>query len=326
MSLNLVSEGSRRFKRGAAWREGNPVAERSMEGVFPILVTPFDEQARVDEESLRRLVEFNLDAGVHGLGVALGSEIFRLSEAELLHVTRIVVDQARGRVPVVINTGAQGTEIAVLYSRTAEDAGADALMVMPPTLVPAGAAETEAYYQAISDTVQIPIFIQDAGPVPVPAGLARRIAERCEHIRYIKVESLPPPLKVAEAVEAAGDLLTVFGGAGGNTLIEELRRGSRGTMPSCSQPEAFVEVWNRCRAGDERGARAHFDRTIAPVNRIANLGWAAFYHANKEILRRRGVLRSAHVRGPIAALDEVTARELQALIDELYGSEAGATR
>jgi 4-hydroxy-tetrahydrodipicolinate synthase len=106
--------------------------ESRMEGVFPILVTPFDEQLRVDEESLRRLVEFNLEAAVHGLGVALGSEIFRLTEAERLQVTRIVVDQARGRVPVVINTGAQGTELAVHYSRTAEDAGADALMVSRP--------------------------------------------------------------------------------------------------------------------------------------------------------------------------------------------------
>ena len=61
---------------------------RAMQGVFPILITPFDEAGRVDEESLRRLVEFNINAGVHGLGVALGSEIFKLSEAERDQVTR----------------------------------------------------------------------------------------------------------------------------------------------------------------------------------------------------------------------------------------------
>ena len=77
-------------------------------------------------------------------GVALGSEIFKLSEAERGQVTRIVVDQARGRVPVVINTGAPGTELAVLYSRTAEEDGADALMVMPPSFMPAGPAEVRA--------------------------------------------------------------------------------------------------------------------------------------------------------------------------------------
>ena len=59
-------------------RESSP----GWHGVVPILVTPFDDHSRVDEESLRRLVEFNIEAGVHGLGVALGSEVFRLSEAE----------------------------------------------------------------------------------------------------------------------------------------------------------------------------------------------------------------------------------------------------
>ena len=60
-----------------------------MRGVFPILVTPFDEQSRIDEDSLRSQVEFNLAAGVHGLGVALGSEVFKLSEAEREQVTRM---------------------------------------------------------------------------------------------------------------------------------------------------------------------------------------------------------------------------------------------
>src|SRR4030095_90202 len=117
----------------------------------------------------------------------------------------------------------------------------------------------------------------------------------------------------------AGDLLTVFGGAGGNTLIEELRRGSQGNMPSCSQADAFCEVWSRFHAGAPQGARAVFDRKIAPVNRIANMGWAAFYHANKEILRRRGGIASARRRRPTASPDEQTARELEDMIDELYG-------
>src|SRR5207245_2753534 len=130
-----------------------------------------------------------------------------------------------------------------------------------------------------------------------------------ERVRYIKVESAPPAENVAQAVAHAGDLLTVFGGAGGDHLLEELRMGSQGTMPSCSQPEAFVEVWDRFHRGDEAGARAVFDRKIAPVNRIAARGWSAFYHTHKEILRCRGILRTAKVRGPIAPLDDLTARE-----------------
>jgi dihydrodipicolinate synthase/N-acetylneuraminate lyase len=292
---------------------------QGFQGVFTILVTPFDDHLRVDEESLRRLVERNLEAGVHGLGVALGSEVFRLTEAERDQVTRAVVDQSRGRVPVVINTGGQGTDVAVHYSRCAEALGADALMVMPPTLVPTGPAETLGYFRSISDAVGIPIFIQDAPAAPVGAGLARALAQECEWVRYIKVETVPLPIRLGEAVDQAGDLLTVFGGASGAYFIEELRRGSKGTMPSCSAPEAYVEVWERYHAGDEPGARELFNRRIAPIIRLETLGWSAFYHTHKAILKRRGWIERTHSRGPLAALDEATRRDVDAVIEQLYG-------
>ncbi len=97
-----------------------------LHGIVPILVTPFDEVGRVDAESLRREVEFNIDAGVHGLGIALGSEVYKLADDERDLVVTTVVDQARGRVPVVMNTGALATDIAVRYSQQAEAAGVGA--------------------------------------------------------------------------------------------------------------------------------------------------------------------------------------------------------
>ena len=295
------------------------MSEQAMRGVVTILVTPYDEQYRVDVESLQRLVEFNVQAGVHGLGVALGSEIVALSEAERQQVTRTVVQQARGRVPVVINSGGPVAELAVLYSRMAAGDGADALMVRPPNFLPAGPDQVIAYFKAISDAARLPIFIQDTPETPVSGGLARRIAESCPNVRYIKVESLPPPYQVAQAVAACGDLLGVFGGAGGSFFVEELRRGAIGTMPSCSQPEAFVAVWDAYQRGDEHGAQQAMYRWILPVNRLATQAPAAFYHVHKEILRRRGIIRTANVRGPVAPLDPMTQRELAQTIDELYG-------
>jgi dihydrodipicolinate synthase/N-acetylneuraminate lyase len=294
------------------------MATNPLRGVFPILVTPFDEDSRIDQDSLRSLVEFNLESGVHGLGVALGSEVFKLTEAERVQVTRIVVDQVRGRVPVVINTGAAGTDLAVFYSQTAKRNGADALMVMPPTFMPVGPDEVLEYYRAISAAVQIPIFIQDTSSAPVSPTLARKIAEECEWVRYIKVESLPVAAKVAEMVSLAGDRLIIFGGAGGSYFIEEMRRGSAGTMPFCTQPEAFVEIWNSFQSGDEDAAREVFSRKILPVNRIAGLGAGLFYHVHKEILRQRGVIRTAKVRDPVPAMDDPTRQELQRVIEELY--------
>jgi 4-hydroxy-tetrahydrodipicolinate synthase len=145
-------------------------------------------------------------------------------------------------------------------------------------------------------------------------------------VRYIKVESLPPPYQVGQAVAACGDLLGVFGGAGGSFFVEELRRGAIGTMPSCSQPEAFVAVWDAYQCGDERAAQEAMYRWILPVNRLATQAPAAFYHVHKEILRRRGIIRTANVRGPVAPLDAMTQRELAQVIEELSYCEATAQR
>jgi dihydrodipicolinate synthase/N-acetylneuraminate lyase len=151
------------------------------------------------------------------------------------------------------------------------------------------------------------------------------MAEESRWVRYIKVESIPPAAKVADAVAQAGDILTIFGGAGGGYFIEEMRRGSVGTMPFCSQPEAFVEVWDHFQSGDQAGARATFDRVIAPINRVSAQATGAYYHVNKELLRQRGIIATAHVRHPSGPpLDDLTRRELQAIIDELYGAGASA--
>jgi len=290
----------------------------TMRGVFPILVTPFDRESQIDQDSLRSLVDFNLAAGVHGLGIALGSEIFKLSEAEREQITCTVVDQVNGRVPVVVNSGASGTDLAVHYSRIAEANGVDAIMLMPPSFMPISPQEILEYFQIISDAVSIPIFIQDTSSAHVPAGLALRIAEKCSRVRYIKVESMPITSKVADAVTTAGEWLVVFGGAGGNYFIEEMRRGSQGTMPFPSQPEAFVEVWNLFQRGDEVAAREVFTYKILPVNRLVEQSSGIFYAVHKEILLRRGVISTAKVRHPAPTIDENTSRELDQLIDELY--------
>src|ERR1700736_268139 len=116
----------------------------AMRGIFPILVTPFDDQERIDDESLRSVVEYTIGAGVHALGIALGSEILKLTEPERQQVISVVIDQTRGRVPVVVNTGAQASLTAALYSRQAEDLGATAVMCLPPSL--ASSAETRVYF------------------------------------------------------------------------------------------------------------------------------------------------------------------------------------
>ena len=288
-----------------------------LHGVVTILVTPFHDDGRIDEESLANLVAFNISAGVHGIGVALGSEIFKFNEAERAQVTRCVITAARKRVPVVINSGAAGTDLAVHYSKAAEVEGADALMVIPPSFMPASADEIFDYYVAIDRAVGIPIILQDVPQGPVPPGLALRIADVCRNVKYIKVETQPVTGKVAAMAAVASNKLTIFGGAGGSYFIEELRRGALGTMPFCSQPADFVAVWDAFRAGDEAAARARFDCTIMAINRLGNQGGDIFYGMHKQLLVRLGVIRNALVRSPTTAIDPITQGEIDALLSEI---------
>ena len=292
------------------------MANGTMKGIFPILLTPFDDDGRIDEESLRSEVEFNLAAGVHGLGLALGSELLKMTEEERQRVTKIVVDQVRGRVPVVVNTGAQSNVVAALYSRQAEELGASAVMCMPPSMGVSG-SEMRSYFKAISDAVRVPVWIQDTTYVVVPAGVIRQIAEESERVRYAKIESAPNPLKVQEAVQQAGHLITVFGGSAGTYFVEELRRGGVGTMPWPSTPEVFVKIWNRWQAGDRDGARETFERELLPILRVSSTGVRLGHTINKEILKRRGVIKSAHVRAPSDPLDALAEHELSETLERL---------
>jgi dihydrodipicolinate synthase/N-acetylneuraminate lyase len=110
--------------------------DRSLAGVHPILSIPFDAKGRIVWGDFERLIEWTVGHGVHGVGVAMTSEIYKLTEVERDEVTTFVVKFVRRRVKVVINTGAEGTDVAIHYSRRAEAQGADALMVRPPTTSP----------------------------------------------------------------------------------------------------------------------------------------------------------------------------------------------
>ena len=286
-------------------------------GVVPILVTPFHPDGSIDEESLASLIDYNIATGVHGLGVALGSEVFKFNEAERAQITRLTIKAVNGRVPVIINSGANGTDLAVFYSKAAEAAGADALMIIPPGFWPASPEEIFDYYQAIDRAVGIPIILQDVPQGPVSPSLALRLADACPNVKYIKVETLPVTAKVQAMSAAVDGRLTIFGGAGGSYVIEEMRRGADGTMPFCSQPDDFVAVWDAFQRGDEATARTRFDATIMAINRLGNQGGDVFYHIHKQLLVRRGIIRGSLVRSPTTPPDAITQREIDELLAQI---------
>jgi 4-hydroxy-tetrahydrodipicolinate synthase len=129
-------------------------------GVLPALITPFTEDGdAIDTESLASFVERLIDAGVGGLvpGGSTG-EFTTLTNAERRQLTEVTVEAAAGRVPVVAGTSALSTRETVELSVHAEQAGAAAVMVIPPFYDPPGWRELLAHYTAVADAISIPIM------------------------------------------------------------------------------------------------------------------------------------------------------------------------
>lgn len=291
-----------------------PAGATNLSGVYPILYTPFDEEGRVDFDDLAAEAEWLVSAGVDGVGVAVGSEVFKLTDWERDAVLKVAVAQVHGRARVVMHAGAAGTDVAVAYARTAAELGADALMVTPPSFLPVPADVTVEHYKRIAEAGGLPVFIQDIWTSPIAPALTVRIAQEVPLARYAKAETPPTPDRASELKQLGGEAVTVFGGFGGVNFVPELRRGSVGTMPGPAVPDAFVRAWALWRAGDEAGAEAEMAR-VAPLLTLLMRSLDGSYHLTKEILRRRGVIRSTGVRMPTQRPDEVTYRELARLLD-----------
>ncbi len=292
---------------------------QQMRGVYVILCTPFDERGAFDEESLRREIRFCLDAGVHGVvGPANASEFWTLTDEERRRFARIMVEEVAGRVPTVVGVTAGSAQAAVELARHAQEIGASAVMAMPPYARPVPATVIWEYYRALSEAVTIPIFIQNhdapLGTRLEPEFLARLVDE-IDHAWYVKEETLPPGRAISALLERAGPRLQgVMGGIGGRYLLDEYRRGACGTMPACQAADVHVQIWHALEQGDERTARNLHARLLPLLNYEALHGVAMY----KEVLRRRGVIRSNYVRAAAGnPLDVLDLRELDALLADL---------
>ena len=287
------------------------MAER-WRGIFTILLTPFHEDRSLDEASLRNEVDFVIAAGARGIVTPVNtSEFFLLADDERRRLAEIVVEQARGRVPVVIGTAAPATGTAIALTRHAREAGAAGVIAMPPYVVPLGPDGVRDYYARIAEAADgLPVVLQNVGGqvgVPMRADAVVKLAEAVPAIRYVKEETLPSTHRISELLRAAGGRLDgVFGGSGGRCLVDELRRGACGLMSGCQLVDAQVKVYDLLQAGDEDGARAAFVRQLPAQTLWGLVG----LKVAKEVLRRRGVFKTTACRKPDPDLDEHDLAEL----------------
>ena len=131
----------------------------NFEGTYVAMVTPFDENLQIDEEGFRSNINYLIDKGVSGLvGAGTTGESATISHDEHRKIIEILVDEVDGRVQTIAGTGSNATTEALDLTQFAQDAGADAALIITPYYNKPQQHALVQHYQAISDGTDIPII------------------------------------------------------------------------------------------------------------------------------------------------------------------------
>ena len=253
------------------------------------MVTPFSEDgAAVDEAALRRFVDWQIDAGVPGL-IPLGStgEFLSVTEDERTQIVEATVDQAAGRVPVVIGTADEFTDKAVRISQEAERLGADGVMVVPPYYSSPTEDELFVHYRRIAEAISILVMVYNnpntANVDLLPAFLAR--LSELDNVRYVK-ESSGDISRIREIDYLSKGRMTVFAGY---HAYDSIMLGAKGWVSVCGNivPRLSADVYDLTVAGrDTADGRDAYHRLLPLLDAISG---DRYVSATKAALRLIGM-------------------------------------
>ncbi len=292
----------------------------SLAGAFPVTVTPLDDQRNLDDDSYRRLIEYYSRAGVKGLTV-LGESAERdlLSEAERQKILTVTFDSMGGKLPIVVGTGNEDLQLTVQSSISAQSLGASAVMIPPPRRlktrpkIPNEDAIFD-YFSSVGDAIEIPMVIQDFPQTDRPKmspTLIGRLNREISNARYLKLEDPPTPLKLTRIHEIVGDRIKIFSALYGRNSFWDLVHGAVGIMTSSPTPEYLVAMYDSHAAGDLKKAFDIYLNTLPLVYYCNELGLAV----RKEILVKRGVIRTSKMKLPDRELADSQKKELADVLD-----------
>ena len=288
----------------------------ALRGAFTALVTPFTPAGTLDEAALRRLVRWQVLAGIDGL-VPCGTtgEAPTLSADERDRVIAITVETvaehpSRGRVAVVAGTGTNDTAATIRATRRAADLGADAALVVAPYYNRPDARMLLAHYRAVADEGGLPIVVYN---VPSRTGTnvdADTFLRLAEHPRVIAVKEASGNLEqIARICRDRPRDVAVLAGDDAWTL-PVLALGGDGVVSVASNevPGELVALCAAAEAGDWDGARRIHERWLPLF--LANFRGGPNPVPVKAALALMGLLEHDAVRAPLLPLEAAPRDEL----------------
>ena len=277
-------------------------------GSYTALITPFSN-GRVDEDAFRKLVEFQIESGTHGLvPVGTTGESPTLSHDEHDRVIELCIEQAAGRVPVIAGAGSNATAEAVRLARHAADAGADGVLIVSPYYNKPTQEGLYRHFTSVAEAVDVAVIVYD-----IPG----RSIVRVDDANLIRMNAAFPNISgIKDATSEVGRPPRILNALGNGfaqlsgedaTTLPYLAGGGHGAISVTSNiaPKALADMHNAWKAGDVKTAQA--------INaRMIDLHDAMFCEASpgpvKYAAERLG-LCSAETRLPLCEIaDESKAR------------------
>lgn len=305
------------------------MTDLSLRGALTALVTPFTDTGAIDEPTLIRMVERQIDAGIDGLvPVGTTGESPTLTADEDARVIGLTIETVRRRgvtTPVVAGTGSNNTQEAITYTRRAAELGADAALVVSPYYNKPDQRMLEAHYRAIADEGGLPIVIYN---VPGRTGgnvTAETTLRLAQHERIIAVKEASANLEqVMTIVRDRPAGFTVLSGDDSWTLAM-IGVGGDGVISVASNeiPRTMVQLCAAALAGDLATARRIHERHL-------DLFRVNFIGPNpvpvKAALAEMGLITDALRQPllPLADAERARVREVLVELDLLGGIEAAA--
>jgi len=298
-----------------------------LKGIVPPVATPFTESHDIDIPSLERLIDFQIDAGVHGLFM-LGStsETATLTFAKRVRILETAARKAKGRVPLMAGTMDMATERVIEHARAAKDAGMDGLVVTAPYYIRPSQSEIIEHFRAIREAVGLPIVAYD-----IPGAVQTKLTR--ETVWTLADEGTIVGIKDSSGDEAnfRGLLIEAqsrphFSVMTGSELIIDslLIAGATGSVPGIANvdPHGFVKIYDAVQAGDYETAKSEQDRlyklfAITRCGDLARMGWTASALGGfKTAMMLRGMIATNVMGRPMTRLNDAEVAKVRSILVE----------
>jgi dihydrodipicolinate synthase/N-acetylneuraminate lyase len=214
----------------------------------------------INEEELRRIVEFQVTAGVHGLfPISSVGEYIHMAREDKFRIMEIIMEQNHGRARVCPGVGSSLPAESIILAKKAKALGCDAVVVAPPYYFPLSQENIEKYFESIADAVDIPIILYNV-PLftqPLSYDVVKRLARRSNVVAMKDSSgSMVDFLHFMDKVRIIGEDIHILTGRE-ETLFPCLMVGGKGCMTATSGilPEIMLGIYETWRAGDYEKAK-----------------------------------------------------------------------